>query len=133
MERNQSVRKQRQRVSNRPYCQAPTQLSCHGVGGQPYFANCLKCHFGERSQRLAELGQIERSARTIEQLVAELAFQSPDLSTHPWLSDVQSFGGAREARVVGHRAKVLELPQLHSGSPTASTEETVFTNAIVSS
>ncbi len=114
---------------DRSNSQMPTQDTRHGACGRPYLAHGLKCRFGEREQHLAKLGQLERSARTVEKLVAELPLQSPDLSTYPRLSDMQSLRGAGEIRVFRDREKVLKLPQFHSESPTGQTGVTAVDKA----
>lgn len=101
-------------MSDRSYRQTPAQYSRHGIGGCPYLTNGLKCHFSKRDQRLPKLGQLKRSARTVEQLVAELPFQPTNLCAYPRLSDMESFSCTSETRVIGHHEEVLKLPQFHT-------------------
>jgi hypothetical protein len=62
----------------------------------------------------AHLGEAHRTARPVEQVLAQLAFEAPDLGAHTGLCDVQPGGRTREVRLFGHGDEVLQLTQLHN-------------------
>ena len=59
------------------------------------------------------LGEPDGPAGAVEQRLAELALQPPDLRADPGLGDVHPLGCAREVPFVGNGHEVGELMQFH--------------------
>ena len=69
---------------------------------------------GVGQHRSAGLGDPHRAAGAVKENLAEFSFQPADLRAHAGLGDMGLGGGLGEARLVGHRHEVLQLPQLHN-------------------
>ncbi len=76
---------------------------------QPGGVHCAQSRAGVRKHCRADLGEPYRAARPVEELLAELALESADLSTDPRLGHVHAAGRAGEARFFGHGHEVLKL------------------------
>ena len=61
----------------------------------------------------ADVGEPHRPARTVQQLLAQLALEAFDLRAHPGLSHAQPFRRAREVAFFGDGDEVRELMQFH--------------------
>ena len=59
-------------------------------------------------------GRRDGPGPAVEQRLAELGLEPPHLRADAGLGDVLTRGGAREARLLGHRDDVGELAQLHT-------------------
>ncbi len=68
-----------------------------------------------REKCLAEIGEADGAAETIEEAAAEFGFEFLDLLGERGLSDVAFFGGAGEGAGVGDGGEVAELVEFHAG------------------
>ena len=84
------------------------------VHGQPGAVHRVQRGPGERQHGGADLGEPDRPAGTVKQLLAELRLQPADLRADAGLGDVHSRRRPGEAGLLGHGDEVLKLVDLHN-------------------
>ena len=68
-------------------------------------------------QHLAGGRELDAARRPVEQRLAELGLEAPDLLRQRRLGDVQPLGGAAEVPLLGHGDEVAQVPELHGSAP----------------
>jgi hypothetical protein len=65
-------------------------------------------------EQLAGLGRHDLLADALEQRLAHLVFELPDLMAQRRLGHVHPLGSPREAEVLGQAHEIPQVPQLHA-------------------
>jgi hypothetical protein len=84
------------------------------VDGEASALDGIEGSAGKREHGRSDSSEPDRSARAVEEGIAELALELANLSAHTRLADVDTSSGAGEVRLFGYGHEVLQLSQFHT-------------------
>jgi len=115
VESGQQLGQDRQRApAHHAHRDLPADQAGQLIDGQPGVRHRVEGSPGEREHGRSRLGQPNRTAGPVKQLLSQLGLQPADLRAHPRLRHVHPGRRPSEAGLFRHRDEVLELVKFHN-------------------